>query len=288
MLARSRAAATMVGREWRTIRAGGDWAAQWQLKLTNLSRLVVAAQIGAAAAGAASVDDDLYRSGYPEKALAEVDPAGFGGWAEHPTSGAVLTIPALLYPAVITARATPGTATQKLAAGGRVAQTMAHWAVSEAGRNAAMVGATGRARTSLMFVDPAPMCQRCAVLVGKLFKPGTRSFTRHPGCDGRLVAVSDRDKPSVPPLDVSDIKDLTRDQLRAINDGANINQVINAKTAVRITRDGETKSVLRANGTRTMYGARGMERWTPKAIYAKAGDDQDMAIQLLRKHKYMR
>ncbi|MGC8073992.1 hypothetical protein ACP3W1_25875, partial [Salmonella enterica] len=60
MLARSRAAATMVGREWRTIRASGDWAAQWQLKLTNLSRLVVAAQIGAAAAGAASVDDDLY------------------------------------------------------------------------------------------------------------------------------------------------------------------------------------------------------------------------------------
>jgi hypothetical protein len=72
---------------------------------------------------------------------------------------------------------------------------------------------------------------------------------------------------------------------QAIRDGADINQVVNARRGVsvagRTTREGTT--------SRGLAGMRlqGRARLMPEQIYAQAHGNRDLALQMLRQHGYL-
>ena len=256
-----------VGPVWGAIDPEGDWAAQWSRLVLDASLITASAQLGAAIDGAASVPASLVQSGYPEKQLATVNPAGFAGWMQA-DNGAMVDLPTALYAApVVRARMATGTIAEKMRAGLSMLEALVQVAVADAARHAATAQGAATANTVNVFYDPPPMCQRCAVIVGRRYKFGTQ-FARHPGCDGQTQIMSERDESQIPALGMDDVTDLTQAQRKAIEDGADFNQVVNTQS--------------RNPGLVTPRG-----RLTPAGIYAEAGDDRQRAIDLLREHGYI-
>lgn len=270
---------------WDRIDAKGDWEAQWLKLLPSAVVVVGSAQVGAAADGAASVGAGLAQSGCPEDQLAAVVPARLAGWLEDPDSGAVATLDRALSAPVIHARMAPGTAREMLAAGRSRLEALAQVAVADAARQASGVQAVATARTVAAWYEPPPYCQRCAILIGKRVKPTTQ-FVRHPRCDGMVHVMSERDAAELPAVRVEDVKDLNRWQLKAIEDGADFQTVVNAQTSPRGGKLGGTP--LRELGTQTLVSAGKTVRLTPKGIYRQAGDDRGAALDLLKQHGYIR
>lgn len=283
---RGLAVALVARREWRGMDPRGDWEAQWLKRLPRLSAVVAAAQFAAASSGASSVLDALEEAGFPEDPDALADPSGFAGWLERDDGSGALLGDALYAP-LITARVADGDAARKLQAGQERLEFLTRVAVASAGSGASQAQTVATPRTHATFYDPPPYCPRCAVLVGKRVKPTTQ-FKRHPGCDGFVTAMHE-DDPRAVGADLEQIKGLSKTQLRAIADGADANQVINAVQGVR---GGKTpRSALIGDGRYTSAGAgRGKKyspRMTPKGIYAEAGNDRQRAIELLREHGYI-
>ena len=165
------------------------------------------------------------------------------------------------------------------------------------------------------MVNP-PCCQRCAVLAGKHFK-WNQGFQRHPRCDCRHIPFAESD-PFDPGIHIGpdDVKDLTKAQRMAIDDGADMNQVINSRragsrrglgmsTTEGTTLSGWASQVRRelarqrgevAKETSTKVGRRGYvqnyvvrrtgARPTPEAIYRFA-ESREEAIKLLAANGYI-
>ena len=184
-----------------------------------------------------------------------------------------------------------------------------------------------------------PSCSRCVVLAGRFYRWNI-GFERHPGCDCVHVPTSSRGAaesegliqspgdyfdslPSAeqlardyPELTVQMRRDLglysqedifTKAGAQAIRDGADINQVVNARRGMRtaqvygrqavITTEGTTRrgvayrSLTRGRDTdirvpgERYARARG-PRLMPESIYANATSRED-AIRLLRAHGYL-
>ena len=313
---RSLATALGVRSLWGQIDPAGDWEAQWREMMPRAVLLTGAAQIGAATDGAASVAASLSRSGFPEPQLAAVDPRAFGGWVESDLGFTVPLDKALTVP-VITARKALGESPQMLAAGLSQLEAIVRTAVSDAGRHATHAQAVATRRTVAAWYDPPPYCQRCAVLIGKRVKPTTQ-FARHPGCDGQVQILSERDDAEQPAASLDDITDLNDGQRRAIEDGADMNQVINAyrgsKMSAKWTTEGTTRrgwasyvdrEVAKLRGTTaretaTHVGQRGYiknyavrragPRPTPGAIYDYAdrhGMSREEIVQVLHRSGYV-
>lgn len=272
---------------WGAIDPGGDWAAQWSRLVLDASIITASAQLGAAIDGAASVPASLVQSGFPEEQLASVNPAGFAGWMQA-DNGAMVDLPtAMLAAPIVRARTVVGEPEQKLSSGLAVLMALAQVAVADASRHAATAQGAATRNTVNVFYDPPPMCQRCAVLVGRRYKWGTQ-FARHPRCDGQTQIMSERDESLLPMLGLDDVTDLTQAQRKAIEDGADFNQVVNSQT--RPTGGRTPRSPLTGDG-RTYAGggrSRGATRQTPASIYAEAGGDRQRAIDLLRANGYIR
>lgn len=277
---RRRSVATTLGvrRLWDRIDPDADWAAQWALMLPSAVALVGSAQVGAATDGAASVAVSLRQSGFPERRLAGVAPRAFSGWLEDVDTGAATRLDKALYAPVIRAREAAGSPAEMLLVGRGALESIARTAVSDAGRNGTGVQAVATERTMAVWYEPPPFCQRCAVLIGKRVRPTTQ-FKRHPRCDGAVRIMSERDHSELADVTPDQVTDLTDAQRKAIEDGADMGQVINVKRG----------GALRRGGTTTTAGAkRGQARLTPRGIYDITGDDRDAAIELLRQHGYLR
>ena len=216
-------------REWAKIDPTGDWFTQWQKLLTRFAPVVYAAQIGAATDGSAVVAHALAETGHPERQLARVQPKAFAGWVSPSwlPEGRVPLLDYLQAP-VTTARNATGPAADMLATGGKMLEGLVQYAVADASAHAhdAQVAQTRNAYS--VFVEPGSMCKRCAVLVGKRYKPGTH-VKRHPRCDGVMEAHSDADPFKPEPVDPSRVKDLTVAQREEIAAGADFNKVINSR-----------------------------------------------------------
>ena len=226
---RSVVAMLVARREWLKINPSGDWFAQWSKVTPRLAAVVYSAQFGAATDGAAAVATALDETGHPERQLTKVRPAAFAGWV-NPSWLPDTAVPLsdyLLTP-VNTARNAIGSPVDMLSSGGKMLEALVQYAVADSSAHAhdAQVGQTRNAYS--VFVEPGSMCQRCAVLVGKRYKPGTHVH-RHPRCDGVMEARSDADPFNPEPLDPSRVKDLTAAQREEIAGGADFNRVINAK-----------------------------------------------------------
>jgi len=180
--------------------------------------------------------------------------------------------------------------------------------VPDAGRAAVGAGiTTDRRCTGYVRVLNPPSCARCVVLAGKEY--GWNSgFQRHPRCDCVHLPIT-RYRRGAPTMDPADyFRSLSRAEqdraftvagARAIRDGADIGQVVNARRSVyavgsptrRVlaTREGMTKRGLAARRLKQLEAAGrapARARLMPEAIYQLASDRED-AIRLLHRYGYL-
>lgn len=273
--ARTRAARIMALRSWSRLPRSGDWLAAWATELQTVVPVVAAAQWSVARAADERTVRSLQSAGWRGETINRLDPLSLVGWMEPDSLPYIVPLYLALRSApVAAATATTGAASTRLAAGSKMLDSLVQSAVSHAGRMAVQVGAHGRTKTKLAFFEPGSCCQRCAVLVGKTAGMH-ENFKRHPRCDGQVVEYPEAGRNPVPPLDEADVTDLTIAQRKAIADGADMNQVINAQRRGGLSADRMTTSVG------------GRNRLSPRGIYALAGDDREEARRLLVEHRYL-
>lgn len=172
--------------------------------------------------------------------------------------------------------------------------------VSDAGRSAAQAEMVAQGVTRYVRILVPPSCKRCAVLAGRIYKT-SEPFDRHPGCDCTNEPVTSLeealDRGLVVTPDVAYergwIRDLSEAERQAIDDGAEVADVINASSGIyTATIGGRTVKATR-------YGTTPRSAWRkaspsqrvrlrPESIYNIAGDDHDKAIELLTQHGYLK
>jgi len=177
--------------------------------------------------------------------------------------------------------------------------------IQDAARSAAqseMVSGSKSVTRYVRVLTP-PTCKRCAVLAGKIYQD-LDGFERHPGCDCVHKPFESWEAARKAGLVVSPedayaqgyIRDLTAGEKRAIEDGADINQVINSSSGistadqfgrrVKTTRYGATKrSLWRKRNPSALV------RLRPESIYRivdeEHGGDRDIARQMLFSQGYI-
>jgi hypothetical protein len=167
---------------------------------------------------------------------------------------------------------------------------MAITQVADAFRVAAGVAITARPRVGWTRMISPPCCPRCAILAGKFFR-WNQGFQRHPACRCRHIPTTeDRDGDvRTDPAELfkqGQVRGVTQAEQKAIDQGADINQVINSRRSLyvddagtRLTRE----STTRRGGGRGVNGV----RLTPEQIYRDADGDRDEALRLLMQHGYL-
>jgi hypothetical protein len=176
-----------------------------------------------------------------------------------------------------------------LLAGQRALERMIVTQVQDTARGATGVGIVNDRRTrGYVRMVVGRTCARCIILAGRWYA-ANNGFARHPRCDCVHMPAAEVIEPEDPrQLFGSMSKDeqdraFTAEGAQAIRDGADINQVVNARRGmqtagvhgrqVRITTEGATR--------------RGPLRLMPEQIYTDAGGDRDEAIRLLRRFGYI-
>lgn len=149
-----------------------------------------------------------------------------------------------------------------------------------------------------------PSCGRCAILAGRFYK-WSDGFERHPMCDCRHVpcaAPAADDLTLNPKAYFDSLNEEQQNRLfgtanaRAIRDGADPAQVINASTRPgamftadngrRYTREGGTRRGLFGQSDVRQRKGRVL-RPTPLQIYRDAGGDRTAAIRMLKQFRYL-
>lgn len=148
--------------------------------------------------------------------------------------------------------------------------------VQDAGRAAESVAVATRPRVGWVRHLTPPSCSRCAVLAGRVYRYSD-GFLRHPGDDCVTVPVAeDDDSRAVDPVELMErglIRGLSKADQEAIRDGADFNQVVNARRkAAGMTEAGR---VLARNN-----------RLTPEGIYRLASTREE-ALSLLQRQGYI-
>lgn len=150
-----------------------------------------------------------------------------------------------------------------------------------------------------------PSCNRCIILAGQFYRFND-GFERHPQCDCVHQPAAEVVEPPSPREVYDSLSDEDRrkagwsghDQ-RAIDDGAALNQVTNAKRAlksvsiagrqVKATGVGTTKRSLAGQRLRAA-GAKRVVRFTPEQIYLDAdreGLSREETVAVLKRHGYI-
>lgn len=150
--------------------------------------------------------------------------------------------------------------------------------VADAGRTGMGVATTARPAVNghVRYLNP-PSCARCAILAGRFYR-WSQGFQRHPHCDCQMVPSSSTASARL----VSDpeeafragqIRGLSRADMQAINDGADLSRVVNVQS--RAAGLSSSSSVISRSG-----------RPSPNDIYKMAGSREE-SIVLLREHGYI-
>lgn len=181
--------------------------------------------------------------------------------------------------------------------------------VLDAARAAESVSIVSRPRVGYVRYLSPPSCSRCAILAGRFYR-WSAGFRRHPGCDCTHLATTDpRSEYIQNPHDLVEkglVTGLSKADRRALADGAELNQLVNAKNGslrrvnfgpgrtVSITDAGMTSRGIagkRLGDLRKVDGSRyrvsGGMRLTPDSIYRVADGDRDLAMQLLKRNGYI-
>ena len=196
--------------------------------------------------------------------------------------------------------------------------------VGDSGRSAMGVFTASRTQEvgSIRVLTP-PSCSRCAILAGRWYR-WSEGFQRHPRCDCQMLPGA-RSAATWDPYQAYErgqITDLTVAQRQAIDDGADIGQVVNASRGlqtvsfagrrVQVTTEGTTSRGLAFDALSQRGGARKVDagfatrrtasgseqrrvtqtvarapRLSPEAIYNISEGDRDTALRLLRANGYI-
>jgi hypothetical protein len=265
------------------------------------AQLITALQYTAAAAADGYVTAALLEQNIDPVANGQVNPYGFAG-----TAGDGRSLETLFDQPVIAAKTLIGQGLEPLTAwtsARNTVQMMAVTAVQDAGRGAAGVASSARPRVSgfVRMLTP-PSCSRCAVLAGRWYRYDA-GFNRHPRCDCIGVPANEdtsgdlRTDPRQA-VESGNVTGLSRADTRAITDGADVSQVINAHRGmytadaygqrVKATQEGVTRHGLAGQRLRAQGGSYGRTpRLRPEAIYRLAGADRAEAIRLLTRFGYL-
>lgn len=183
-----------------------------------------------------------------------------------------------------------------MAAGLNDVLMLASSSVTDAGRVADGIGiATRRTVTGYIRMTSGKCCSRCAVLAGRFYRWNS-GFLRHPQCAcihvpaGENVAGDKRTDPykyfqSLSPAEQD--KRFTKDGAQAIRDGADMNQVVNARRGMSTTASG-AKVTSEGTSKRGYYRSLGgsKQRMMPEEIYKRA-NTRDDAIRMLQQYGYI-
>lgn len=168
--------------------------------------------------------------------------------------------------------------------------------VADAARGAESVSIAIRPRVGYVRYLSPPSCSRCAILAGRFYR-WSSGFQRHPGCDCTHLPTTDpRSEFRQNPQDLVDqglVTGLSKADQRALGDGADLNQLVNAKNGGIQRVDfgmGRTVNVTTQGVTRRGVAGRrlnGAPRLTPDSIYRVSGGDRATAIRLLKRNGYI-
>lgn len=181
--------------------------------------------------------------------------------------------------------------------------------VVDAARGAESVSITTRPRVGYVRYLSPPSCSRCAILAGRFYR-WSEGFKRHPGCDCTHLATTDpRSEFIQNPHELVDkglVTGISKADRRALADGADLNQLVNAKNgSLRRVNFGPGRTVTTTNAGMTSRGIAGKSlgdlqkidgsryrqssrmRLTPDSIYRAADGDRETAMRLLKLHGYI-
>jgi hypothetical protein len=145
-------------------------------------------------------------------------------------------------------------------------------------------------------------CSRCIILAGRFYR-WSSGFERHPRCQCTNIPAVENRAGDLRTDPHAFFDHLTREQqdrrfgvadAQAIREGADINQVVNARRGLYQTKvfGRDVQATTEGMGRRGLAGQRlagstkGL-RLTVRQIYADAGDDRDLAISLLKRYGYL-
>ncbi|MFW3459695.1 hypothetical protein ACN24K_01710 [Streptomyces microflavus] len=302
------ATARAAGKLWRRLDRD-DMRSSWEQLLPELLLIVTGAQ----RAAASSTDPYLQRllGDDPDRAESDqLDPQALAGVAPDGRS----LVGLLMYPlwATLGALARGASVAFAWASGAAVLDLLIRTVIADTGRAADLIGMIVRpAITSYVRVVELPACARCIVLASREYTL-TTGFQRHPRCDCTMAPVTRTFTPTVTSAkqvfaqmtDAQRHKAFGAAAVKAIGDGADIEQVVNARrgmttatyyrrtvqtTTEGITRRGiagsRSKKFQRVAGNR--YSTAKSPRLMPEEIYRLAEGDREHAIRLLRRHAYI-
>lgn len=300
--------ANEVRRLWRSM--GDDFDASWRRVGPAILAVLVEAQQVMAEAAVEYVPAVLAETDLQDRPEGDLRPGSLVGRASDGRR-----LDTLAYGAVTEAKTAVGagasTATA-LDAGSDWIELMAKLQVADAARQA--VGVLTASRKNLggtVRVLNPPSCQRCAILAGRFYR-WSQGFERHPKCDcvnlpSKSLGWAEAEGFITDPMDAyrkGHIKDITEAQAFALDNGADIFQVVNATRGMSTTA---TRRAVRKSGQLASASARGVQpgmpdllagirftpatgpayRLTPEGIYREAAGNRDRAIALLREWGYL-
>ena len=281
-------------RLWQSM--GGDFNAGWELIRPRLVQLLTSAQISAAAAAEPYVVEALAQTGQTASRVGAVNPFGLAGVAADGRP-----LPTLLDGALVATKRAVGsgaTVPDALALGGRWLDMAVHTAVRDADRAATSVAITARPEIQgyVRMVNP-PACSRCIILAGRWYRYNA-GFDRHNRCDCGAIPSSENlagDILTDPKVIFASLSTEQQDSIftaagaKAIRDGADMNQVVNARRGLTVagsrltTTEGTTK---RGFAGKRMQANGQTVRLMPEAI-AEIARDRTEAIELLRSNGFL-
>ena len=239
----------------------------WEEPSVALAAVLTRLQSEAALDGARSVPGALADQGFevePEYTVKPRAVAGFAGAGYEPVD--VLESG----PIVAKSRIAQGwTVEAALAAGGAVVSGIMQTAMADAGRQGQMLAIHSRPKVGYVRMLNPPSCSRCALLAGR--PSGREPFARHPRCDCRAIPGLEgwEQDLTMNPMEYFNSLDpaeqariFTKAGAQAINDGADIYQVVNARRGMKTVQSpGSTKWLVTSEGTASRRGraARAMD-----------------------------
>ncbi|MER7874838.1 hypothetical protein ABTY63_14945 [Streptomyces solisilvae] len=227
----------------------------------------------------------------------------------------------LLYPLLIALnRLRRGfSTTMSILSGAAFLEMVTRSLVADAGRIADMAGMIARPRVvSYVRVVHLPACARCIILAGREYSLSD-GFLRHPRCDCTLAPRRPGDTWELASpaslygqmTDAQQRRAFGEAGMNAINEGADIAQVVNARRGmttvtryrreVQATTEGTTRRGLYGSRAKKFQKAAGVRfgegiaarsrtktpRLMPEEIYRLADDDREHAIRLLKRNGYI-
>jgi len=277
----------------------GSWAASAGPAMV---RTLAAAQRLAASGASQYVSAAVSAQSGDPAADGAVDAASFSGTA---ADGRALA--GLLYTPVLKTKMAIGAGLpvrEALTSGATELSMLVGTEVADAGRQAAGAAMTAtRSVHGYVRMVSGSACSRCIILAGRFYR-WSSGFERHPRCECTNIPAIENRAGDLTTDPHAFFDHLTTEQqnkrfgianAQAIREGADINQVVNARRGlyqtkvfgrdVQATTEGMSRRGLA--GQHLAGSTKGL-RLTVRQIYIDAAGDRDLTISLLKRYGYLR